>query len=585
MLNVLKKIKYIFLVFPCFLLALCACIACKKEEPNPPGAQERNTLMIYMCGSDLETKHSYASLNIEEMLSASTKSNNHYVVMAGGANRWTNNLIKSDHLTTFEISNGEMKNIEYFDLKNMGEASTLRMFLDYSLENYPADNYSLIMWDHGGGILDGVCADEKFDFDALSIKEIEQAIRESSFEEKLDFIGMDACLMANYSVAHAIIPFANYFVASEELEFGTGWDYNAIFSSFGDADFYDKILHSYSQKHADKNYYTLSVVELEYVYDLTDFFVQLSRIEKNKVVDVINASIEYGGDQSKLRKSNLYDMGEVASKLGINIDLDFIKSVAGAYRDTSYGLTFYFPLGQQSYLSDILSLSKNDAYNSMLKSFFSEDPENTIVFENEGDISNGGFFVSLTEESKDYFSQIYYRLFRVDGHYFTLGSDNDIITEGSKYSLNFVGNWVFLNGHYINCEIIDKTEAYTKYISPVLVNGERAHLCFIYTKEREAKILGYTLSDKKHSRLNLLQEGDKIDILHYDVSLGLDGSYYIGHTVYYSQGLQIEVEKLPDGDYYIELIIEDIYGNTFQSLGVLYLITNGLAYSYSLVYG
>jgi hypothetical protein len=44
----------------------------------------------------------------------------------------------------------------------------------------------------------------------------------------MDIIGFDACLMGMYEVAVAVRPFAKYFLASEILEPGHGWDYRVL---------------------------------------------------------------------------------------------------------------------------------------------------------------------------------------------------------------------------------------------------------------------------------------------------------------------------------------------------------------------
>ena len=45
--------------------------------------------------------------------------------------------------------------------------------------------------------------------------------------EKFSLIGFDACLMQSYAVVAALSPYANYHLASEELEPAHGWDYHA----------------------------------------------------------------------------------------------------------------------------------------------------------------------------------------------------------------------------------------------------------------------------------------------------------------------------------------------------------------------
>lgn len=45
---------------------------------------------------------------------------------------------------------------------------------------------------------------------------------------KFDVIGFDACLMAMYETSAVLTPCANFLLASQLLEPGTGWDYSAL---------------------------------------------------------------------------------------------------------------------------------------------------------------------------------------------------------------------------------------------------------------------------------------------------------------------------------------------------------------------
>ena len=58
----------------------------------------------------------------------------------------------------------------------MGDQDTLASFLRYGQENRPAQSYALILWDHGGGPLEGVCWDETSGMDHLSLREVTGAL-------------------------------------------------------------------------------------------------------------------------------------------------------------------------------------------------------------------------------------------------------------------------------------------------------------------------------------------------------------------------------------------------------------------------
>jgi hypothetical protein len=52
---------------------------------------------------------------------------------------------------------------------NMGDPETLRTFLQYGYEKFPAGKHALIFWDHGGGPLNGVCWDTLAEGDNLTM--------------------------------------------------------------------------------------------------------------------------------------------------------------------------------------------------------------------------------------------------------------------------------------------------------------------------------------------------------------------------------------------------------------------------------
>jgi hypothetical protein len=112
----------------------------------------------------------------------------------------------------------------------MGDPSTLSDFLVWGTQEFPAEKYVLILWDHGSGKdfgLDEMYGDTT-DLDEFALA-LDSAYRETGVT--FEVIGFDACLMATIEVASVIENYANYMVASEELEPGHGWDYTAILSS------------------------------------------------------------------------------------------------------------------------------------------------------------------------------------------------------------------------------------------------------------------------------------------------------------------------------------------------------------------
>lgn len=185
------------------------------------------TVFAYICGSDLESDCESATDDLLEMQKATAAcSDLRFVVEAGGSKIWHNDICADGKNTRLVISGGE---IRYSDAEtaNMGDPMTLVKFLEWGLENYRSQYIMLDMWDHGGGSLNGVCFDERYNDDSISLNELDMALTCALGNSgvKLDMIGCDACLMASVELANMCVPYADYMLASEETEWGYGWDY------------------------------------------------------------------------------------------------------------------------------------------------------------------------------------------------------------------------------------------------------------------------------------------------------------------------------------------------------------------------
>jgi hypothetical protein len=109
---------------------------------------------------------------------------------------------------------------------NMGDPNTLSDFVDWAMTQYPADNYALILWDHGSGWKEKKWVPWDNGQDYLTLQETEQALAGKS----LSLLGYDACLMHLIEVVYQVAGSAGISVGSEESEPGDGWPYNTILS-------------------------------------------------------------------------------------------------------------------------------------------------------------------------------------------------------------------------------------------------------------------------------------------------------------------------------------------------------------------
>ena len=218
---------------------LAALMALAMLIPAAPAVAEGETitLMVYMCGSNLESWNGAATADLLEMASAGHDPRRvNVLVMAGGTRRWEIG-IPSDALCVYMPFRGSLRMLYAFEPMSMGSPDALTALLAYGYQSYPADRYALILWNHGGGPMNGVCWDELYGDDHLTMEELVTALDASpAANEKLEWIGFDACLMASAEVAALMEPYARYMIASEETEPGSGWNYDFLTALADDAD-------------------------------------------------------------------------------------------------------------------------------------------------------------------------------------------------------------------------------------------------------------------------------------------------------------------------------------------------------------
>ena len=119
-------------------------------------------------------------------------------------------------------------------LGNIGETDAgrpepLADFGRYAIENFPAENYALVIWNHGAG-WSGVSADENTHHTLemrdvrVALESIQQSLHAQG-KSKLDVLDFDACLMATLEVAYELRDTVDFLASSQETEPGDGMAY------------------------------------------------------------------------------------------------------------------------------------------------------------------------------------------------------------------------------------------------------------------------------------------------------------------------------------------------------------------------
>lgn len=164
---------------------------------------------------------------------------------------------------------------------NMGKPETLRDFITWSLQKYPARHTMLVLWNHGGGWRDarggaqnplsrGIAWDDTDGGDFLETREV-RAVLEAF--PKLSILAADACLMAMLEVAYEWREHADFLIASEDIEPGDGWPYDTALAPLADnPGLAPEALARHIAKSYDTSYArqatTISVIRMERVAEL-----------------------------------------------------------------------------------------------------------------------------------------------------------------------------------------------------------------------------------------------------------------------------------------------------------------------------
>lgn len=252
------------------------------------------TFMVYMVASDLESNGYYATADLNEMMAVGSTPAVNVIVETGGAANATiddQRFIDFTKVQIHKVKQGSITTLEDLGQQNMGDPRTLTGFITWTVSQFPAKKYVIVLWDHGNGLY-GFGKDDIFN-DNLTLNEINEALRvPRAAYQKFEIIGFDACLMASVEVASRVASFGNYLVASEELEPSWGWDYSAILASLTETPAQDGV--SLGKVIADTyvNHSRLNS-DLYQNYD-ADKTVTLSVIDLAKIPDVVKAVDKLG---------------------------------------------------------------------------------------------------------------------------------------------------------------------------------------------------------------------------------------------------------------------------------------------------
>ena len=190
------------------------------------------TVLVLMNGSDLESEYGEATADLREMVRAEKSDRVNILVETAGTRNWDPYFgISARHAQRWKVGSGRLELLDdSLPQLDVTIPSTLSDFIRWGVQNYPADRYILLLWDHGGGPVYGFGYDEFQPYTAtLTIDEIQTALKDGGVY--FDLIGMDCCLMSSLEVCYALYDYCDYTLLSEDFEPACGWAHSEWLSA------------------------------------------------------------------------------------------------------------------------------------------------------------------------------------------------------------------------------------------------------------------------------------------------------------------------------------------------------------------
>jgi len=408
------------------------------------------TVMVYMIGTDLESNYGMATKDINEMIYGKTGDNINLIVETGGCKNWNNSLFQDGKVERWTINSGDLLRLKNPGKVSMVDKDELTDFIRYSTENFPANRYILILWDHGGGSETGYGYDENYPNNgSLTPADIGEALKNSNV--KFDIVGFDACLMANLETAIAIEPYADYMIASEESEPGEGWYYTNWIkmleenTSESSINIGKKIVDDYistSTSSDRSSELTQSFIDLgELVYNIKEPLNTFALATKEKLNSNDYQSIATARSNTKEFSKSSYldqvDLVDLANNFDVDGSSELVKAIKSAVKynktaniNNSYGLSVYFPYSALTKVNSMIEIyddiNMDEDYSSMVKSFATYVSSGQIVTHNYNSY-NSSLIDILTGDNyyydSDYEDDNYYDLFNDSYHHGYEGYD------------------------------------------------------------------------------------------------------------------------------------------------------------------
>ena len=390
------------------------------------------TVMVYMAGDNSLDPEGVEDLKEMKKVGSTDKLN-----IITQFDRASGHVARRYYLRKGGIVTGDA--VASLGAVNTGDPKFLNDFIQWGIKNYPADHYLLVLWNHGQGWDDtDIFADERFrslrrltigrirnavfhtpvrrvlehaksdmkyrailiddnakDFlDNLEMKKV-LADTAKLLNQKLDILGMDACLMSMAEVGYQIYRSADYTVGSEQTEPGAGWPYHTILSALAKnptmkpRDLSMLIVDKYLASYSDADGVTYSACDLSKADALAVAVSGLASVLKTSLNDSVARTrlltVRNQVQSYEVRDNiDLVDFCSLMAKAGAGptivkacqkvnqlVQTGYIikQGFKGGNVKDSHGVAIYFPTEAVSPLYAGLDFSKKTGWDAFLKAY------------------------------------------------------------------------------------------------------------------------------------------------------------------------------------------------------------------------
>lgn len=208
-----------------------------------------------------------------------------------------------------DLKSGEVK-AQWSDL-NMSNPQNLADFVEWGVKNYPAENYWLVISDHGDAWKGALEDDHSQGW--MSLPQIQGALAQAREKtgRKLDVLSFDCCYMGSLEAAHELRHEAGYMVGSQEEVGYYGHDYTRLLPSIDSKDPRQlaEFLVEAGSKYPEE-FRTIAAYDLSQVEGVTRAVGQLG----SSLSQTAPAELRAAVDRTQIF-GEYHDLGDLAEKL------------------------------------------------------------------------------------------------------------------------------------------------------------------------------------------------------------------------------------------------------------------------------